>query len=122
MNEQELNDAIDALCAQWIDGGPFSVSWEGKPIPYIGWYWRYVHFDSEQWEPHRLGIIHSRMSDNRGNLVGFMESNKWGYPEFEVPDQEWKELRAIIVDCATAPSAEKCQAVFDKLQSLCPIL
>jgi len=126
MNEQELNDAIKELCAQWADGDPFELPWEAKPIPYIGWFWRYVHFDSELWEPHSLGIIPRGTSDictDRldEHLVGFMENNKWDYPEFDVPNEQWQKLRACIVECVTNPSAETCQAVYDYMQSLCPI-
>ena len=121
MTEKELNDAIDALDAEFIGLGndKFPTPWAGKPIPYIGWYWRYVHFDSEKWV-HTLGVIPSPAEGQGRHLVAFMENNKWGYPLFRVPDQHWHVLRAVIVGCVTIPTADTCQAVFDKLQSLLP--
>jgi len=42
----------------------------GKRLPYIGWYWRSVDFAGK-----RISV------GDCGEFIGFMENNKWDYPE-----------------------------------------
>jgi hypothetical protein len=49
-----------------------------KRIPYIGAYWRHVTFSD---------FTNIRIGDC-GQFVGFMESNKWGYPERYLTEDE----------------------------------
>lgn len=69
----------------------------GKPVPYIGWFWRNVDFT----QPISLGHIPESFS-------GFMENNKWGYCSWTITEQqqdtliqllqigEWEAAKAVI--------------------------
>ena len=57
----------------------------GKRLPYIGWFWRHVCFSSG-----RVSV------GDCGQFVGFMENNKWDYPERELTPDEFAGLMAII--------------------------
>jgi hypothetical protein len=64
----------------------------GKPhnkrLPYIGWYWRNLNFADKKIP---IGF------DEYG-YVGFMVSNKWGYPERHLTHYEVEKLISIIDD------------------------
>lgn len=57
----------------------------GKRIPYIGWFWRLVDFDR------RIVPI-----GDCGEFVGFMENNKWDYPERTLTDTEVDAVLAVL--------------------------
>lgn len=58
-----------------------------KRVPYIGWYWRSVDFTNN-----RIYIGHC------GEFVGFMENNKWGYPERMLDDNEAEKVVALVCE------------------------
>ena len=59
----------------------------GKRVPYIGWYWRTVDFASP--EPY-IPIGHC------GDFIGFMENNKWDYPQRSLEPDEVAQVLAIV--------------------------
>jgi hypothetical protein len=57
-----------------------------KRIPYIGWYWRHVTFSD---------FTNIRIGDC-GQFVGFMERNKWNYPERYLTEDEGHNIIAFL--------------------------
>lgn len=87
----------------------------GKCIPYIGWFWRQVDFDSEIW----LGYTDETGFDFP-MFVGFMENNKWGYPEFKCTPEQTDQIKSLLVEAVESPCNETLQKAFDYIQSLRP--
>lgn len=58
----------------------------GKRIPYIGWFWRHISFSDLTTIP--IGDC--------GEFVGFMENNKWDYPERYLTKAEAEHIISII--------------------------
>jgi len=109
-SSDELNKRISDL-----DSGKTGYeAFGGKPIPYIGWLWRYVDFDDDSCA---LGVIPAGADGNDANLVGFMENNKWGYPYICVKGDDWRELVELIEKVVDDPSVENLSAVNDRMQS-----
>jgi hypothetical protein len=103
MNSNELNIMIDKLG----DKETFDIvglEGTGKCIPYIGWYWRTVNFDS----PIHLGHC--------GKFVGFMENNKWGYQEKECTKKDSKQIIILLEKAVKTPTNETLQKAFDYIQ------
>ena len=75
----QINDRYNARIAEISDfePGDTAFSWTGKRIPYIGWMWRDVDFAGR-----RIPV------GNTGTYKGIMESNKWGYPERLMTEEE----------------------------------
>ena len=120
MNSKQLNKAIEKLedNEQFIVRGLENT---GKCIPYIGWYWRNVDFDSEYGIT--LGIIpviRSWFDSNDHEWIGFMENNKWGYDSFRVKGEQQQKLRQMVEQAVIKPSNAKLQTLFDYMQSLKP--
>ncbi len=86
MTSDELNKAIDECCADKELMLSFITHHE-KAVPYIGWYWREVNFDTETY---RFGVI-------PGEYKGFMENNKWDYGYAETTPEEWTAIKALLV-------------------------
>jgi len=81
MTSKEINKTINKL-----EDSNFSMDcFADKPIFYWGWYWREVDFDDY---PYALATD--------GNIVGFCESNKWGYKYLRVSVENSKKLRKLI--------------------------
>jgi hypothetical protein len=80
----------------------------GKTLPYIGWYWRDVDWD----QPLRLGDC--------GSFIGFMENNKWGYPEWRVTPEQDARIKELARDLASAPTEQKAEAFFLYIQTCRP--
>lgn len=57
-----------------------------KRVPYIGWFWRHVSFHC----PERVPI------GDCGEFIGFMENNKWDYPERYLTRDEFDKMMGII--------------------------
>jgi len=58
----------------------------GKVIPYIGESWPDVDFTKPVSFGHCV------------NFVGFMENNKWGYPEWQLSEEQDNILKALLLD------------------------
>ncbi len=113
MDGKLLNDKIDTICR--VNSGIEFDAFGGKPVPYIGWYWRLVDFDNFD---RRFGVMPA--SENLDNipLVGFMENNKWGYRSVRATEEQWKEIRRLLEIAADEPSDGNLKAVNDAIQSL----
>jgi len=118
VDSKELNTKINALCDKWEcskEPAPYECFDSGKVVPYIGWFWRHVNFDTETYE---LGIIPIGADGNERPLVGFMENNKWGHPYIKVNKEDWAEIKRLLWFAVEAPTHEALKAVDDKIQSL----
>ena len=93
------------------DSPPFDA-FGGKPIPYLGWFWRDVNFDAET-----MGFGVMPYLGNRF-LVGFMQSNKWGYPSVEADKGQWTEIKALITAALKDPISENFRRANDAIQAL----
>ncbi len=60
----------------------------GKRVPYIGFYWRNIYLDESDREV--------SIGDCGGGFIGFMQSNKWGYPERQADDALVAEIREVV--------------------------
>lgn len=89
MDSAQLNEAIEKLS----DNESFADN-HGKVIPYIGWYWREVDFN----KPITLGHC--------GYFAGFMENNKWDYPEIYLSEEQSKEIRSRLEVIVANPLKE----------------
>jgi len=91
MNSEELNAGIRLLCDDETIYA--TIGNTGKTLPYIGWYWRDVDFDSDGY---RFGVI-------PGQFKGFMESNKWGYGyTHKTTPEEWATIKRHLSEAVTA--------------------
>jgi hypothetical protein len=115
MNNKKLNKSIRELC----DEEQYQVrglETTGKCIPYIGWYWREVDFA----QPFYLGYVLMGADAFWGikcdGFAGFMENNKWGYPERKVTSKQQKEIRKLLEIAVLTPSNNTLQKVFDYIQ------
>jgi hypothetical protein len=108
MRNSTLNKKIEALDDQAYLYQVAGLAQHGKTIPYLGWYWREVDFS----KPVTLG--------DGGSFIGFMENNKWGYPEWQATKEQSQAIRAMLEDAVTVPTTEKLQAVFDYIQTCKP--
>jgi hypothetical protein len=114
MDDNELNRRVYALDDQVF---PFQVRGlenSGKIVPYIGWFWRDVRFDAPEF---RLGYYDSPENEP---FVGFMQNNKWGYPEFCITAVQTAQLRERLVAVVESPAEGTCQSLFDFMQTLAP--
>ncbi len=83
----------------------------GKIIPYLGWYWRRVNFDSKTYN---FGII----DDDPEGFVGFCENNKWNYPlTDQLKPEEWAQVRYLLERLVDNPNKETVKDLWDYIQS-----
>jgi len=107
LDNQHLNDKVSELA----DDERFTVKGlegTGKAVPYMGFGWRSVDFDS----PINLG-------DN-DRFIGFMENNKWGYDEWVISEEQTKEVRDLVSEVVRSPSNQTLQRLYDYLQKCAP--
>lgn len=114
MNSAELNAKIQELDNQ--EPSSFDAfGGSGKPVPYIGWYWRDVDFDRDEcW----FGVIPAGADGNSKPLVGFMENNKWGYGYLLAQGETWQNIRALLEKAVRNPTPETLTALNDAIQAL----
>lgn len=120
MNSKEINDEICKL--DDVDPPIYESCIGKKLIPYIGWFWRTVNFDTNTYS---LGVIPPYGNDgdidsNDSYKVGFMENNKWDYNEFKIGKVEWGILKHLITTALIDKTKEAFKAVDDYMQSLLP--
>ena len=115
MTSDELNAKLRAIddAEGGLDFDAFGNS--GKRLPYIGWFWRDVDWSRDDCV---LGIIPRGADGNDKPLVGFMESNKWGYPHIYVCGPAWTNIRDLATQAATSPSIETLRALNEAVQAL----
>jgi hypothetical protein len=126
MNSEEINKIINKLAGdQELE--VISTIYEScigdKIIPYIGWFWRDVDFDSDYCY---LGIIPifdgEDCAETDAELkVGFMENNKWGYDMFKVEGEQWQSLKDLIINAIEKNDSDSFRAVDLYMQSLLPV-
>ena len=89
---REQSIELNAWIQDWVDDGDkgFDPHDTGKQLAYIGWYWRTVDFT----KPFQLGrclakgvSIDNIQIEGPADFVGFMENNKWDYPEITVTSE-----------------------------------
>jgi hypothetical protein len=87
-----INRTLNNFVARYADYGDDEdgvVRDHDKRIPYIGWFWRDVDFASR--EPYiPIG--------NCGEFIGFMENNKWDYPQRRLTPDEVKQVVDIVCE------------------------
>ena len=114
MDSKTLNEKIRGL-----DGNEqfevVGLEDSGKCIPYIGWFWREVDFGREVW----LGYTEEE-GDDYPPFVGFMENNKWGYPQFKCTIPQTQRIEELLIEAVEKTSNETLQVVFDYMQTLRP--
>lgn len=113
MNSKELNEKIAKIC----DDTKLYEAFGGKSIPYIGWYWRTVNFDSKDYH---FGILpyEGTLDDNDIVKVGFMENNKWDYHYIYCPPEKWKKIKTLLEIAVTKPTTNKLRKLDKEIQSL----
>lgn len=84
-----VNGELNRLVARYADydDDESGDHGDGKRVPYIGWYWRNVDFVG--------GDFHV---GHCGSFIGFMENNKWDYPERRLTPDEAKRVTAIVCE------------------------
>lgn len=113
MNDIVLNAEMRAMDREDFPFAVRGLEGSGKIVPYIGWFWRAVDFSApEFW----LGYC----NDSCGQFVGFMQNNKWDYPEFCITAEQVVRVRELLVAVAVDPNETTCQALFDYMQTLAP--
>lgn len=106
MDSAELNHRVSDVC----DDEVYAVNGlegTGKCIPYIGWYWRTVNWDSPDY-----------WFGDCGEFVGFMENNKWGHPYVYANPDQWVRIKALVIAAIEQPTNTTLQMVFDAIQAL----
>ncbi len=89
----------------------------GKVIPYIGWFWRNVDFTRAI----SLGYTTEGEEEwDAPDFVGFMENNKWGYPEVTCTLEQTENVERLLILAVEKPSNQTLQAVFGYIQTLRP--
>lgn len=101
---EAINDALGELSGKGDEYSVVGLEDTGKALPFIGWYWRNVDFD----EPITLGDCKM--------FTGFMENNKWGYPEWAVTPEQHAAINGMVRVLAKEPTQELLQAFFDYIQ------
>lgn len=121
----ELNEALSGICDD--DGFGYHSAVGDKAIPYIGWFWRRVNFDAPG--PYVFGVIPAGTADaevngrpigplSKGNAVGFMENNKWNYPEVLATPAQWQEIRRLTNEVCDRPCRDTLSLLDSAIQSL----
>jgi hypothetical protein len=120
-----LNAAIVEICDDESLPRPLGMS-GGKRIPYIGWYWRNVDFT----QPFSLGRtrieasvfeqIHGLRGHHGPGWAGFMENNKWDYPEWTVTEPQAVAIVQALREAVKQPDRARLQTVFDLIQVTMP--
>ena len=116
MNSNELNEKIREICDKADELGYDAFEPSGKSIPYIGWFWREVDFDSDTLG---FGLI---PTDNSTDIekfrVGFMENNKWGYAEISATKEETSSIKILLEAAVENPTPETLRAVNEAIQAI----
>ena len=104
MNSKELNIAIAKIC----DRDDLAIQ-GGKCIPYVGWFWREVDFDTSGYN---FAIIPDEFQ-------GFMENDKWGHDiTRRTTPEEWAEIKKLLVAAVENPTRDTTKAVWDYIQTI----
>ncbi len=113
MDGKVLNYKVKDICA--YDSNIDYDAFGGKPIPYIGWYWRSFNFDNFD---RLFGIIPAKETPDGKPIVGFMENNKWDYDYVQADEEEWREIRQLLEIAVDDPTNENLNSVHVAIQNL----
>lgn len=119
MNSAELNEELRKIVDE-----PELYGYEafgGKAVPYIGWYWRDVDFDSPG--PYAFGVLpvyEGTLDDNDKPRAGFMENNKWGYEYVTATPEQWAHIKELLVAVVNNPGRDTLAAADAAIQALLP--
>lgn len=113
MDSKELNRRIKEICDSDQDYG--YEAFGGKPIAYIGWFWRTVDFDREG--TYLFGVLPPD-EEHDYPLVGFMENNKWDYDYAQASKEQWTQIKELLIQAVEDPTRENLEAVDMAIQGL----
>ncbi len=116
---QLTSDEINGLLRD-LDGKenlPYEA-FVGKAVPYIGWFWRTVWFDKEDYWFGVLPVYDHVIETNDKERLGFMENNKWGYAYCYCPPDVWSEIRTLLEEALLNQTYDNFRAVDEKIQSI----
>lgn len=116
MDSEEMNRRIYKLDGK---GDLPYEAFGGKAIPYIGWFWRNVNFDRvDQHSRYGFGVIPTGDDGNDRPLIGFMQNNKWDYDYVWANQEQWDEIKRLIVVALTTMAQEDFKHVDETIQAL----
>ena len=83
-----INERFNSFIGDWADykNTTEDPRGHGKRVPYIGWFWRAVNFAQKE-----ITI------GDCGDFIGFMENNKWDYPQRDLSLEEADKVINIII-------------------------
>jgi hypothetical protein len=116
---QLTSDVMNDLLVK-LDGAddlPYEA-FGGKAVPYIGWFWRHVWFDTEDYWFGLLPEYALELESNDKLRAGFMENNKWGYDYCYCPPDDWLEIKQLLGIALANQTRDNFKAVDNKIQSL----
>jgi len=96
----------DSRFAEWV-----KIS--GKIIPYAGWFWRGVDFDTSI----TLGIMEKTPI---GDILGFDESGKFDNPWVTLNETQTRQLKDGVTTIVEEPTISKLHDLFELMQSFLP--
>lgn len=99
-------------------GTPVFDAFGGKPIPYLGWFWRKVNFDYEGYYFAVMPVLDTPYEKTDKPFMAFMESNKWGYNTIYCGPEDWAEVKKLIIIALESMTTKDFEAANDKIQSL----
>lgn len=118
MDSKELNRRIREICdGASFFGAPEGYGYEafgGKPIAYIGWFWRQVDFDNFD----RLFGVLPPDEEHDYPLIGFMQNNKWDYSYVKASEEQWVRIKELLVEAAENPTRDSLEAVDEAIQAV----
>ena len=132
MTSAELNAYISEHDG---DDSPIYQSTLGeKLVPYIGWFWRTVDFDSKtyafgviptetpfatishyengKWVETKIGPF------SKEAKVGFMENNKWDYSYVRADETAWENIKRLLVTACKTSDADYFRQADEAIQAL----
>jgi hypothetical protein len=101
---RELSEAWNTRIVEIDNDDGLAVA-HGKALPYLGWYWRSVDWT----RPVSIG--------NGGGLVGFMESNKWGYESRTLAAADQDALLPLIAGIVAEPAPDRLAELWSFLRA-----
>ncbi len=114
------SDQMNEIIRKWDEDDMPYESFGGKAMPYIGWFWRSVDFDSDHiW----LGIIpvyEGTLDDNDERRSGFMQNNKWDYESYKIEGEVWQNIKNLIKITCEEPTYNNLKAIDDAIQTTLP--
>lgn len=115
LTSDEMNDLLYKL--DGVEGLPYEA-FGGKAVPYIGWFWRSVWFDEDDYWFGVLPVYDHVIETNDKPRLGFMENNKWDYDYCHCPPDKWSEIKRLLGIALLDQTHDNFKAVDDQIQGL----